>query len=62
MYYHFELAHLHLHGNGIGAEGAVRLALVLGECTALRHLALRHLELSRNNIGDDGARLLGQQA
>ena len=44
------LAHLNLGYNGIGAEGARRLAAVLGQCASLAHL-----DLSRNRIGDEGA-------
>ena len=34
------LAHLNLGENGIGAEGAGRLAAVLGQCASLAHLDL----------------------
>ena len=43
------LAHLDLGFNGIGDEGAGRLAAVLPRCTSLAQL-----ELSRNSIGDNG--------
>ena len=49
------LAHLDLSCNSIGAEGAGRLAEVLGKCRSLAHL-----NLSFNSIGAEGAgRLAG---
>ena len=49
------VAHLNLQDNGIGADGAGRLAGVLGQCGALAHL-----DLGSNGIGADGAgRLAG---
>ena len=44
------LAHLNLGENGIGAEGAGRLAAVLGQCASLAHL-----DLGANGIGAEGA-------
>ena len=44
------LVHLDLGGNGIGDEGAGRLAAVLGQCASLAHL-----DLLGNGIGDEGA-------
>ena len=44
------LAHMDLSENGIGDEGAGRLAAVLGQCTSLAHL-----DLDDNGIGDEGA-------
>ena len=44
------LAHLNLGENGIGAEGAGRLAAVLGQCASLAHL-----DLDYNEIGAEGA-------
>ena len=44
------LDHLNLRGNGIGAEGAGRLAAVLGQCASLAHL-----DLYENEIGAEGA-------
>ena len=44
------LAHLALGRNEIGAEGAGRLAAVLGQCASLAHLDLYY-----NGIRDEGA-------
>ena len=43
------LATLNLRYNGIGAEGAGRLAGVLGQCSSLATL-----DLEGNDIGDEG--------
>ena len=51
------LAHLDLGHNGIGDEGAGRLAAVLGQCASLAHL-----DLCGNGIGDEGAGRLGAVA
>ena len=47
------LATLDLGGNGIGAEGAGRLAGVLGQCSSLATL-----ELGGNDIGDEGIAMI----
>jgi hypothetical protein len=44
---------LNLQRNGIGAEGAGRLAGVLGQCSSLAKL-----DLSYNGIDDDGIAML----
>ena len=47
------IRHLSLSDNQIGAEGAGRLAGVLGQCSSLAHL-----DLSYNGVGDEGRALL----
>ena len=47
------LAHLDRGSNGIGDEGAERLAAVLGQCQSLTHLTL-----DSNGIGAEGTRRL----
>ena len=49
------LAHLDLRWNKIGAEGAGRLAAVLGQCASLAHL-----DLHGNEIGAEGAGRLAE--
>ena len=49
------LAKLDLSHNGIGDEGAGRLAGVLGQCCSLAKL-----DLSENDIGDEGAESLAE--